>query len=64
MKPWSSVGEGAEAIMNLAVSPSLAGRSGLYFNGLQEAKANPQAYDIEARRRLRMMSAEITGIAI
>jgi hypothetical protein len=40
----------------------MAGRSGLFFNGLQEAKANPQAYDAAARRRLRMLSLELTGL--
>src|SRR6185437_8867423 len=34
VKPWSSVGEGADAIMNLARAPALAGKSGLYFNGV------------------------------
>jgi NAD(P)-dependent dehydrogenase (short-subunit alcohol dehydrogenase family) len=60
-QPRSSVDEGAEAVMQLAVSPELAGRSGLYFNGLQEARANEQAYDDEALRRLRELSIELTG---
>jgi hypothetical protein len=49
--------------MQLAVSPALAGRSGLYFNGLNEAKANAQAYDSEARAQLRALSFEVTGLA-
>ena len=57
--PWSSVEEGAEAILNLAAAPALHGRSGLYFNGLTEARANRQAYDAEARRRLRELSREL-----
>jgi len=61
--PWSSVEEGAEAILNLAVSPALEGRSGLYFNGLREARANDQAYDAEARRRLHALSLELTGLS-
>jgi hypothetical protein len=40
--PWSSVEEGAEAIRNLATSPALEGRSGLYFNGQREARADGQ----------------------
>jgi hypothetical protein len=48
--------QGAEAILNLAVSPALAGRSGLYFNGLREARAHAQVDDTEARRRLRRLS--------
>lgn len=60
--PWSRVEEGAEAILNLAASPSLAGRSGLYFNGLSEARADAQAYDAAARRRLWALSLELTGL--
>lgn len=59
--PRSSVDEGAEAILNLATSPALQGRSGLYFNGLREARAEAQAYDAEARRRLKRISLELTG---
>ena len=62
-QPLSSVEEGAEATMQLAVSPALVGRSGLYFNGLNEAKANAQAYDTSARAQLRTLSFELTGIA-
>jgi len=61
--PISTVEQGAEAILNLAVSPALAGRSGLYFNGLREARAHAQADDTEARRRLRRLSLELTGLA-
>ena len=60
-QPLSSVEEGAEATMQLAVSPTLAGRSGLYFNGLNEASANAQAYDVEARAQLRALSFDLTG---
>ena len=59
--PWSSVEEGAEAILNLAVSPALAGRSGLYFNGLRAAQADAQAFDAEARRSLRALSLQLTA---
>jgi hypothetical protein len=62
-QPLSTVEEGAQATMQLAVSPALAGRSGLYFNGLNEAKANAQAYDTSARAQLRALSFELTGIA-
>ena len=62
VKPLSSVEEGAEAIMNLAISPALRGRTGLYFNGLKEARPNPQAYDVGARHRLRTLSLELTGL--
>jgi NAD(P)-dependent dehydrogenase (short-subunit alcohol dehydrogenase family) len=61
-QPLSTVEEGAEATMQLAVSPALAGRSGLYFNGLNEASANAQAYDTAARAQLRELSVVLTGL--
>src|SRR5512139_416451 len=45
VSPMSRVEDGAAAILQLAVSPALDGRSGLYFNVLNESRANPQAYD-------------------
>jgi NAD(P)-dependent dehydrogenase (short-subunit alcohol dehydrogenase family) len=62
MAPMSRVEDGAAAILQLAVSPAIEGKSGLYFNVLKEARANPQAYDAEARRRLRKLSLELTGV--
>lgn len=59
--PWSSVEEGAEAILHLATSPALEGRSGLYFNGQREARADGQAYDPKTRQRLKAISLELTG---
>lgn len=59
--PTSTVEEGAEAILQLAAAPSLAGRSGLYFNGRQEARPNAQAYDETARAKLRTLSRDLTG---
>ena len=35
--------------------------SGGYFNRLQPARANAQAYDEEARSKLRRLSEELTG---
>ena len=60
--PVSSVEEGAQAILNLATSPAVEGQTGLYFNGLREAKAQAQAYDPEARRRLQALSLELTRL--
>ena len=60
--PISTVEQGAEAIMQLAVSPALEGRSGLYFNVLREQRADAQAYDAAARARLRDLSRRLTGI--
>ncbi|MEX1032188.1 MAG: SDR family oxidoreductase [Cellvibrionaceae bacterium] len=58
----TTVDEGATALMNLAVSPDLEGRSGLYFNGLNESRANAQAYDQQARERLDKLSRELVGL--
>jgi len=60
--PISTVEEGADAIMKLAVGAELESRSGLYFNGQQEATANPQAYDAEARGRLKALSRQLVGL--
>jgi NAD(P)-dependent dehydrogenase (short-subunit alcohol dehydrogenase family) len=60
--PLSSVEEGADAILKLAVSPQVEGQSGLYFNGQREAHADPQAYDAAARRRLHTRSLELVGL--
>jgi NAD(P)-dependent dehydrogenase (short-subunit alcohol dehydrogenase family) len=61
--PLSTVEEGARAILNLATSPAVEGDTGLYFNGLREAKAQAQAYDPYARRRLQVLSLELTGLS-
>lgn len=58
-RPMSSVEEGADAVMQLAVGPALAGRSGLYFNQMNEARANAQAYDAAARQRLWDLSMQL-----
>jgi NAD(P)-dependent dehydrogenase (short-subunit alcohol dehydrogenase family) len=61
--PISTVEEGAEAILNLAVSDALNGRSGQFYNGLRPSTANQQAYDHTARDRLRVLSLQLTGLA-
>jgi len=60
--PMSTVEEGADAIMRLAASPEMEGRTGLYFNGQREAKADAQAYDAAARQKLRALSFELAGL--
>ncbi len=60
--PLTSVDKGADAILNLALSPDLDGRSGLYFEGLGPARANAQAYDAEARACLRSASLALVGL--
>jgi NAD(P)-dependent dehydrogenase (short-subunit alcohol dehydrogenase family) len=60
--PMSTVEQGGEAILHLVEGDDVAGRSGLFFNGLQEARANPQAYDQAARDQLRALSRKLTGL--
>jgi NAD(P)-dependent dehydrogenase (short-subunit alcohol dehydrogenase family) len=61
--PISTVEQGGEAILHLAVGDDMAGKSGLFFNGMNQAQANPQAYDAAARKRLRALSLELTGLS-
>lgn len=61
--PVSRVEDGADAIMALAASPQLAGKTGLYFNGKRKARAIAQAYDADARQRLWDLSLRLTGLA-
>ena len=61
--PISTVEQGGDAILHLAAGDDVAGKTGLFFNGMREAQANPQAYDDAARRRLRTLSFELTGLS-
>jgi NAD(P)-dependent dehydrogenase (short-subunit alcohol dehydrogenase family) len=60
--PVSTVEQGGEAILHLVAGDDVADKSGLFFNGMNESKANPQAYDATARKRLRELSLELTGL--
>jgi NAD(P)-dependent dehydrogenase (short-subunit alcohol dehydrogenase family) len=60
--PISTVEDGAEAILNLAVSKTLDGHSGEFYNRLRPSRANAQAYDKRARERLRVLSMRLTGL--
>ncbi|MBB4566402.1 NAD(P)-dependent dehydrogenase (short-subunit alcohol dehydrogenase family) [Rhizobium leucaenae] len=61
--PMSTVDQGADAILNLAVGAGLEGRTGLYYDGQRPSRANAQAYDAAARHRLRVLSHDLTGLA-
>lgn len=58
----SSVEEGADALEFVATSDETANVSGAYFDQKRKAKANAQAYDTEARRKLRAISLKLTGV--
>ena len=63
VQPISTVEEGGAAILQLVTSPSLERTSGLYFSGMRESRADPQAYDAGAREKLRALSFELVGLA-
>ena len=61
--PISTVEQGGEAILHLAIGDDVAAKTGLFFNGMNQAQANAQAYDEAARKRLRKLSLELTGLS-
>ncbi|WP_431895747.1 SDR family NAD(P)-dependent oxidoreductase [Nonomuraea sp. bgisy101] len=58
----SDVAEGADATMRLI--DESAGETGRYFDGVRESRAHAQAYDREARRRLRELSDTLVNRAL
>ena len=58
--PRATIAEGADAVMQVVDSDDF--ESGQYFSGLRPARGNAQAYDPEARARLKRLSQELTGI--
>jgi NAD(P)-dependent dehydrogenase (short-subunit alcohol dehydrogenase family) len=62
-EPQSSVQDGVRATMRLITSPALDDVTGRYFNVQQEATALAQAYDADARQRLRDLSEQLTALA-
>ena len=59
----STLEEGTRATLRLIAAPELDGVSGRYFDGEQEGGAHPQAYDQQARERLRRLSQELIAAA-
>jgi NAD(P)-dependent dehydrogenase (short-subunit alcohol dehydrogenase family) len=62
--PMSTVEQGTEAILRLAMSPELEGKTGLYFDGMRPARAHGQAYRTDERARLRELSERLAGMAV
>jgi NAD(P)-dependent dehydrogenase (short-subunit alcohol dehydrogenase family) len=62
IKPTSTVEQGADAILHVATA-DLGGETGLFFDGKRPVRANAQADDPAARRRLRDLSLQLTGLA-
>ena len=48
--------------MRLILDPALDNVTGRYFDGTEEAQAHAQAYEVDARRRLRQLSARLVGL--
>jgi NAD(P)-dependent dehydrogenase (short-subunit alcohol dehydrogenase family) len=59
LTPRATVDEGADAVMHLVTDD--VGTGG-YFNEMQPARANAQAYDADARARLWALSEALTGV--
>jgi NAD(P)-dependent dehydrogenase (short-subunit alcohol dehydrogenase family) len=62
ISPLDSLESGVHATTRLVADAELDGVSGRYFDRLREARALPQAYDPEARRRLRELSEQLAGL--
>ena len=58
--PLTTIDEGADPVMQVIHSP-VAG-SGNYYRQATSARADAQAYDLEARRRLRELAMRLTGL--
>jgi hypothetical protein len=59
--PVSSLDEGVQATMRLMADPELYDVTGRYFNGRRDARADAQAYEPDARRRLRELSDQLAS---
>jgi len=57
----STVEEGAEAVVRLAVSPEVERVTSAYFDGTRGARADQQAYDPQARSKLWDLSGQLCG---
>jgi NAD(P)-dependent dehydrogenase (short-subunit alcohol dehydrogenase family) len=57
--PMTTTEQGADALEQLILSPKLATVSGAFYNGLEPGRANDQAYDAAARRKLREITAAL-----
>lgn len=58
VKPRSTIAEGVESVVNAIITTE---PTGTFFNQLKPWKANAQAYDAEAREKLRALSDRLVG---
>jgi NAD(P)-dependent dehydrogenase (short-subunit alcohol dehydrogenase family) len=61
VEPASALEDGVAATLALIRDPLHGTVTGRYFNGMDETRAHPQAYDRDARRRLRELSEELVA---
>jgi NAD(P)-dependent dehydrogenase (short-subunit alcohol dehydrogenase family) len=61
ISPQGTAQSGADAIVYLATSPDLKNVTGKYFNVQKESRAHDQAYDADARKKLRILTSGLTG---
>jgi len=59
----STLEEGVEATLRLVTDDKLDDVTGRYFNGVHESRGDDQAYDPDARARLRDLSDRLTGLS-
>jgi NAD(P)-dependent dehydrogenase (short-subunit alcohol dehydrogenase family) len=59
--PIDSLESGVRATLRLIADPALDGVTGRYFDRVDEARARPQAYDPDARARLRAVSERLVA---
>jgi NAD(P)-dependent dehydrogenase (short-subunit alcohol dehydrogenase family) len=57
----STVEEGADVVEYVAFSRETEGITGIFFNQKKQARANAQAYDVEARKKLWQISEELVN---
>jgi NAD(P)-dependent dehydrogenase (short-subunit alcohol dehydrogenase family) len=62
VQPVTPIEDGVAATRRLVYSDEVEGTNGHYFDGMRESAPESQAEDPEARRRLRELSTELTGI--
>jgi NAD(P)-dependent dehydrogenase (short-subunit alcohol dehydrogenase family) len=60
--PQSTIEQGMRNVLRVIIDPALEKTSGRFFNQREDYRAAPQAYDREARARLRELSEQLTGI--
>jgi NAD(P)-dependent dehydrogenase (short-subunit alcohol dehydrogenase family) len=64
MQPRTSLDQGVNAVVRLALDPKLATMTGEYINVKVPARGHPQAYDPEARQRLRELTDQAVATAL